>query len=84
MYVRTIQHLNNSKEESEKQFAVYGSEKHVTLKQGPGHQTWYELVNPKQGYNHAQFKKPHLNSVHEKANNEAIVKSGKMSIISFE
>ena len=37
------------------------------MKQGQGHQTWYELVDSKQGYNKAKFEKPHLNSVHEKA-----------------
>ena len=26
----------------------------MTLKQGQGHQTWYELVDAKQGYNNAQ------------------------------
>ena len=41
-----------------KQFAVYDSDTPVTLKQGQGHQTWYELVDPKQGYNHAKFERP--------------------------
>ena len=31
-------------------FAVYGSDTFVTLKQGQGHQTWYDLVHHKQGY----------------------------------
>ena len=29
--------------------------KPVALKQGQGHQTWYDNVAPKQGYNHAEF-----------------------------
>ena len=65
MYVRTIQYLNQGGWESQKQFAVYYSDTPVTLKQG--HQTWYELVYPKQGYNDAKFEKPLLNSIHEKA-----------------
>ena len=56
----------------------------MTLKQGHGHQTWYELVDPKQGYNNAKFEKPRLNSVHEKANDKDFVKSGNTSVISFE
>ena len=36
---------------------------HVTLEQGQGHQTWYELVDPKQGYDYAKFEKPCMNSV---------------------
>ena len=35
----------------------------MTLKQGESQQTWYELVDPKQGYNHAKFERPPLNSV---------------------
>ena len=31
--------------------------KHVTLKQGQGHQTWYTSVAAKQGYNHAKFER---------------------------
>ena len=54
------------------------------LKQGQGHQTCYELVDQKQGYNNAKFEKPHLNSVCEKANDKDLVKSGIMSIMSHE
>ena len=57
LYVRTIQHLNYCGQESEKQFAVYDSDTPVTLKQDQGHQTWYELEDPKQGYNNAKFEK---------------------------
>ena len=38
------------------------------MQQGQGHQIWYELVDPKQGYNNVKFEKPHLNSVCQKAN----------------
>ena len=31
---------------------------------------WYELVDPKQGYNNAKFEKPCFNRVYEKANNK--------------
>ena len=53
------------------QFAVNDSDIPVTLKQGQGHQTWYELLGSKQGYNNAKFENPclKLNSVHDKANN---------------
>ena len=54
MHVRTIQHLDNGGQESQKQVAVYDSDTPVTLKQGQGHQTWYKSVNPKQGYNNAK------------------------------
>ena len=46
----------------------------MTLKQGQGHQTWYELVDPKQGYNNAKFEKPRLNSVHEKSTMKVFAK----------
>ena len=65
MYIRTIQHLNYGGQESKKQFAVYDSDTPVTLKQSQGHQKWYELVDPKQGYNNAKFGKPYSNSVCE-------------------
>ena len=38
----------------------------MTLKQSQGHQTRYELVDHKQGYNNAEFVKPRLNSDREK------------------
>ena len=43
----------------------YDSDTNVTLKQGQGHQTWYELVDPKQGTNHAKFGRSALNSLHK-------------------
>ena len=61
--IRTTQCLNYSGQESRKQFAVYDSDTPVTLKQGQGHQTWYDLVDLKQSHNNAKFEKPHLNSV---------------------
>ena len=67
IYVRTIQGFNYSGQEPKKQFAVHDSDTSVTLKQGQGHQTWYILVDPKQGYNNAKFENPRLTSVCEKA-----------------
>ena len=75
MYVRTIQHLNYGGQESKQRFAVHDSDTPVTLKQGQGNQTWYELVDPKEGYN-AQFRKSCLNSDRERANDKVFVKSG--------
>ena len=46
------------------QYAVYISDIPVTLKQAQGHQVRYEVVDPKQGYNHA-VSETSLN-VHEK------------------
>ena len=50
-------------------FAVYNCDTHVTLKQNQGCQIWDELVDPKQGDNHAKFEKPHFNSVCKKTKN---------------
>ena len=41
----------------------------MTLQQGQGHQTWYELVDPERGYDNSKLEKPCLNRVLEKANN---------------
>ena len=51
-----------------KKKATYDSDTTVTLKQGQGHQFWYELVDPKQGINRAKIERPPLNSFFEKAN----------------
>ena len=75
MCVRSIQYLNYGGQESKNKFAIYDS---VTLEQGQVHQTWYKLVNPKQGCNNAKFEKPCLNNV------RSFVKSGNKSIISLE
>ena len=83
MYVASIQCLNYSGEESKKQFAVDDSDKSVTLKKDQGCQTWYKLVKPKLGYNHAKFEIPSLYSIYEKANTQVFVNSGIMVIISF-
>ena len=77
--VRIIQRLNNGKQESKKQCAVYDSDTPVTLKQ-----TWYELLDPKQGYNNTKFEKPRLNSVGEKADDEVFVNLRNTPIISLE
>ena len=47
---------------SKKRFAVYDSDTSVTLQQGEGDQTCYELADPKQGYNNAKFEKPCMNN----------------------
>ena len=57
MCVLTTHNFNYSAQESKKQFAVYAV-KYVTLKKGQGHQPWYELLYPKQCYNHAKCKRP--------------------------
>ncbi len=44
MYKRTIEHLNCGGQEHTTQSAVYDSYTPVILKQGQGHQTWFELV----------------------------------------
>ena len=56
----------------------------MTLKKGQAHQTWYKLVDSKQGYNNAKFEKPYLKNVHEIANEKVFVKLGNTSIISLE
>ena len=68
LYVRSIQRLNYGGKDSLKQtnkqtkkqtyilFAVYESDTPVTLQQGQGHQTWYDLVDQKQGYHNAKFE----------------------------
>ena len=44
VYSNNVQ-FNHSGQESRKQFAVYDSYIHVTLKYGQGHQTWFELLD---------------------------------------
>ena len=67
-----------------KSWAVYNSDATVTLKKGQGQQTWYELVDPKQGINYAMFKRPSLNTVCEKANVKVTVRLENTSVISLE
>ena len=57
------------------QLAVYVCDTLVTSKQGQGHQTKHELVDIKQGYNHANYERLPSNSVPEKANVKVFVKS---------
>ena len=66
--------FNNLKK---KYFAVYDSDTPVTVKLDQGHKTWYELVDPKKGYNNAKFEKPPLNSVRERANDKVFCQMGK-------
>ena len=49
------------------QFAVYISDKPVTLKR-QGHQTYNDNVDPKQGYNHAKFERSCFTGVQENVN----------------
>ena len=55
-----------------------------SLKQGQGHQTWYKLVDPKQGYNNAKFEKSRLNSICQRANDNVFVRSVNTAIIFLE
>ena len=52
MCVATIHRLNyggqKSVKKKKKSIRVYDSDTPVTLNQGQGQQTWYELVDPKQ------------------------------------
>ena len=48
------------------------------------HQTWYELLDPKQSYDHTKVDTLPLNSVRQTANVEVFVKSQNTSIISLE
>ena len=51
----------------------------VTLKYSQGHQIWYELLDPKQGYHHEKFERPPLiKCVCKKPNVEVFVKSENM------
>ena len=70
-----MQHLNYDRKDSKKKlFAPYDSDTSLILKQGQGHPTWYELLDLKQGHNHAKFVKPCLNHVHKKATITVFVK----------
>ena len=83
MYIATLQQFDYSGQKSKKQFAVYDSDTPVTLKQGQDHQTQYDLVDPKQGYNNAKSETPRLNSVCKKANYFfPLIKSGNSMSIS--
>ena len=55
-------------QKSREQFAVHDPDKPVNLKQGQGHQTQYELEDPKQVYNPAKFERPPSNIACQKAN----------------
>ena len=46
MYVTSTKHWNYTWQELERNTATYVSDKHVTLKKGQGHQTWYKLIAP--------------------------------------
>ena len=67
MYVATIQNLNYRGQES-KTFTLQFIFSFVTLKQSQGHQTYNDNMSPKQGCNHAKFKRACFSDVREKAN----------------
>ena len=57
----------------------------VTLKQAQGHQTWHELVDSMQVYDHATFERPPLKGVRKKKSNmKVFLQLGNVSIISLE
>ena len=56
----------------------------VTLKQDQDHQTWYELVDTKQGYDNAKNGKTLLKQCLGKKTAEVFNKSGNVSIITLE
>ena len=67
------------------QVAVYISDTTVTLEQSPGHQTYNDNVDPKQGYNHATFERYCFTGVLEKANvKDFFFQMRKCVIISLE
>ena len=76
--------VDKNLKKKKKKSAVYDSDTPVTLKQGQGHKSWYKLADPKQGSHNAKFEKSCLNNIREKANNEVLVESGNMPIISLE
>ena len=55
----------------------------VTLKQGHGHQPWFELLDPEQDYDYAKFEKPPLSSVCQKTTFK-FIKSENESFVSLE
>ena len=84
MFVVIVQRLNYSGRLSKTHNLQFIFLKHVTLKQGHGHQTLNDNVDPKQGYKYAKFKRSCFNGVREKANVNVSFKRGNMSIISLE
>ena len=84
MCVVTTHHLNYSGQESKERFAGYDSDIPVTLKYGQSPQHWYELLDPRQDYNHAKFERPPLNSVRQGVNVKVLVKAENMSVFSLE
>ena len=71
-------------QESRTKFAVYDSLHACDLKTRSRSSNLLLICGPKPGYNNTKFEKPHLNSVHDKANNNFFNKSGNVSMISLE
>ena len=81
---RRIYILKKKKQEKtrKKKEAVYDSDIPVTLEQGQGCQTWYELEEPEQGYHNDNNNITNLNNVCDRANHKLFfffVKSGNTS-----
>ena len=66
------------------QFAVYIFDTPVTLKQGQGHETYNDNVDPKQGYSHTKLVTSCFDGVWEKANVKGFLTWGNMSAISLK
>ena len=73
LHIRTIQRLKYGGQKSIKEFSVSDVNIPVTLKQGQGHQTWYKLVDSKQGYNYVKFGKNLFERCLEKASDLGVV-----------
>ena len=73
----------NLKKKKKKALSVYDFDIPVTVKQDDDHETWYTLLDPKQGYNHSKFERP-LKIVRQKANVKVLVQAENTSIISNE
>ena len=53
----------------------------MTLEKGLGHQTWYNLVDPKQGYNYTNVERFPLDNVREKVSIKVFVELEKISYL---
>ena len=55
----------------------------MTLTYGQGNQTWNQLLDPEQSYNHAKFERSPLNIVHQTAKIKVLVMSENLSVITL-
>ena len=72
MYAAAIRRINYKGHESTTQSAVYDSDIPVTLKQGQGNQTWFDLLDPKQVHNYARFERPPFKQCLPKSQHESL------------